>query len=409
MAIMSRTVKNRRDANGLKTDRPGTVYDVNIQYMTHEGRKTYNKKGFATKKEAAQHESEMRTKLAKPGYEATSAKESKQFLAHYLTDWLERYGTNNLRPNTLSGYKTNIFKHIIPEIGSITLQDLSGRNLDDLYTRLLAKGLAMNTVKYVHRTLSVAMEHARRYHLIENNPAKDILTRFQSTVEIPDPYDVKQMQSLLKSAVNTRWELIIILAGLYGMRRNEVLGLKWKHVDFEEKTFEIVTQLATPKMITDNELSAPLKESFSVRTLPITIEVEPIFRRQYDQMKINEESPDYAVHDLVICHPNGKPLSASHVSREFNQLLVKIKMPHIRFHDLRHSAATNMHELSGDFFTVGDILGHSLKGVGIQLGIKGGLEAVTERYIDVRIERKRIVLEKYHRAVLKPKKREMER
>ena len=71
----------------------------------------------------------------------------------------------------------------------------------------------------------------------------------------------------------------------YGMRRNEVLGLKWKHVDFEEKTFEIVTQLATPKMITDNELSAPLKESFSVRTLPITVEVEPIFQRQYDQMK----------------------------------------------------------------------------------------------------------------------------
>lgn len=84
-------------------------------------------------------------------------------------------------------------------------------------------------------------------------------------------------------------------------------------------------------------------------------------------------------------------------------------MPHMRFHDLRHSAATNMHELSGDFFTVGDILGHSLKGVGIQLGIKGGLEAVTERYIDVRIERKRTVLDKYHRAVFNPKKRELER
>ena len=68
-----------------------------------------------------------------------------------------------------------------------------------------------------------------------------------------------------------------------------------------------------------------------------------------------------------------------------------------------------MHELTGDFFTVGEILGHSLKGIGIQLGITGGLEAVTERYVDVRIERKRTILEKYHKAVLKSKNREIER
>jgi hypothetical protein len=70
------------------------------------------------------------------------------------------------------------------------------------------------------------------------------------------------------------------------------------------------------------------------------------------------------------------------------------------FH-LSSSLGGNMHQLRGDFYTVGEILGHSLKGIGNQLGIIGGLEAVTERYVDVRLERKRMVLESYHKALQK--------
>ena len=75
-------------------------------------------------------------------------------------------------------------------------------------------------------------------------------------------------------------------------------------------------------------------------------------------------------------------------------------MERIRFHDLRHTAATNMHELTGDFYTVGKILGHSLKGVGIQLGISTNMESTTARYVDVRLDRIRIVLQTYHDAMI---------
>lgn len=74
-------------------------------------------------------------------------------------------------------------------------------------------------------------------------------------------------------------------------------------------------------------------------------------------------------------------------------------MPHIRFHDLRHSAATNMHELTGDFYTVGEILGHTLKGIGLSLGISTNMADITARYVDVRLDRKRTVLEAYHNAM----------
>ena len=105
---------------------------------------------------------------------------------------------------------------------------------------------------------------------------------------------------------------------------------------------------------------------------------------------------------LFIAKPDGSPQRRDRMSANFGQLIRHLEMPHIRFHDLRHTAATNMHQLTGDFYTVGEILGHTLKGIGISLGISTNLEAVTAQYVDVRLERKQSVLQTYHKA-LQPK------
>ena len=106
--------------------------------------------------------------------------------------------------------------------------------------------------------------------------------------------------------------------------------------------------------------------------------------------------------DLVIAKPNGAPERSNRISANFGQLLRHQSMPHMRFHDTRHSAATNMHELTGDFYTISQILGHSLKGIGIQLNMSNNLESVTAQYVDVRLNRKAVVLDTYHTAVLDP-------
>ena len=87
------------------------------------------------------------------------------------------------------------------------------------------------------------------------------------------------------------------------------------------------------------------------------------------------------------------------MSTAFGQLIRHLEMPHLRFHDLRHTAATNMHQLTGDFYTVGEILGHTLKGIGMSLGISTNFDAVTAQYVDVRLDRKKTVLEIYHKAL----------
>ena len=213
------------------------------------------------------------------------------------------------------------------------------------------------------------------------------------------------MRALLANVAGTKWELIIVLGGFYGLRLSEILGLRWRNVDLEAKTFAVVEQLpfGIPAGTVTIDNMAPVKSS--ERVLPITELTLPYFQRQLNLQ--NEQKAllagaeqTYYDNDLVIAKANGVPERRDRISANFGQLLRHLEMPHMRFHDLRHSAATNMHQLTGDFFTIGMILGHSLKGVGIQLGISNNLESVTAQYVDVRLDRNQVVLDEYHKAVL---------
>ena len=110
-------------------------------------------------------------------------------------------------------------------------------------------------------------------------------------------------------------------------------------------------------------------------------------QKTYCQKALIEASGGvYYDNKLFIAKPDGSPQRRDRMSANFGQLIRHLEMPHIRFHDLRHTAATNMHQLTGDFYTVGEILGHTLKGIGMSLGISTNLEAVTAQYVNVRLE-----------------------
>ncbi len=404
MSVTPRQVKNKRNQDGVSTSRTGTVYDVFIRYKTDEGYKTYGKRGFLTKQEALNHEAEMRTKLTRPGYQPLQTSESKQTVKEYLETWVENHGKANLRPSTFAGYKSHIKNHILPYVGNVPLKQLTPAMLDNMFQKLFDKGLSQSTVRYAQRILSVALEAARKYRYIETNPARDIITKFGKNGKTPDPYTVEQMQRLMCNCIGTEWEMIIVLSGMYGLRRNEVLGLRWDNVDLKNKTFSVVEQLpykVPPGTMTITEM-APTKSND--RVLPITDTTLPYFERQLALQQKQKElaqlsGQEYYDNNLVVAKPNGAPLRADRVTNNFGQMLRHLEMPHIRFHDLRHSAATNMHQLTGDFYTVGEILGHTLKGIGISLGISTNLEAVTAQYVDVRLDRKKAVLDTYHNAL----------
>ncbi|MEL7608810.1 MAG: tyrosine-type recombinase/integrase [Bacillota bacterium] len=403
MAIYQRQVVNKKRADGLRTGKAGVVYDVYIKYKIQGTYKTYAKRGFLNRREASVHEAEMKLKFARSGESFAIQVNSKRSVSEYLTEWLESYARNNLRPTTYAAYKHNVFRYAIPAIGAIKLTHLNAQKLDTLYNNLRDKGLAINTIKYIHRTLSIALEHAKSYQYIPFNPARDVLTKFNATPNIPAPYTIQQMKALIELVKETYWEMIIILGGLYGLRRNEILALTWNDICMDKQCFEVNKQLA-PGCDRKQITTAPLKQDANngVRKriiLPITKQVLPFFEQQFIQYCLNKESlgDSYYDNNLVVCRKNGVAFNPPVISSDFKPLLQSLQMPHIRLHDLRHSAATNMHELSGDFFTVGSILGHSLKSLGLYTGLSDG---ATGQYISVRLERKRKVLEQYHEAVL---------
>lgn len=400
MSVTTRQVKNKRTADGGSTARAGTVYDVFIRYKTADGYKTYGKRGFLTKKEALAHEAEMRVKLSNPGFEPIKAAEAKQTVQEYLEEWVEIHGKANLRPSTFAGYKCHIKNHIVPYIGNVPLKKLTPAMIDNMLKQFADKGLSTSTCRYAQRILSVAFEAARKYRYIETNPARDILTKFGKEAKTPDPYTVEQMQHLMALGSGNEWEMIFVLSGLYGLRRNEVLGLRWSNVDLRNKRFAVVEQLPfkVPPGTTEITEMAPN------RILPITDVTLPFFVRQQQLQQKQRELAElsgqsYYDNHLVVAKADGSPARADRVTNNFGQFLRHQNMPHIRFHDLRHSAATNMHELTGDFYTVGEILGHTLKGIGFSLGISTNMADVTARYVDVRLDRKRTVLEAYHNAM----------
>ncbi len=125
-----------------------STYDVNIKYKTPDGYKTYAKKGFATKKEALQHEAEMRAKLINPSFIATASAQAKQTVQDYLLEWVENHGALNLRPSTFAGYKNNINNHIIPCIGHVQMRQVTPAMLDNIFQKLFEKRLSQSSVRY---------------------------------------------------------------------------------------------------------------------------------------------------------------------------------------------------------------------------------------------------------------------
>lgn len=258
---------------------------------------------------------------------------------------MESYARVNLRPSTYNRYKRMLNNYITPYIGNIPLNELAPPIVDKMFQDIVEKGLKPSTAAWAKRVLSVALGHARKYRYIETNAARDTLIKFGKSDKTPDPCTPDQVRSLLERVSGTEWEMPVVLGGLYGMRRSEILGLRWRNVDPENNTFDVVEQLpfhVPPKTTTISEMAPPKSNR---RRLPITEEARPFFRRQAalqtaQREQVKQQGNPYYENDLVVAKANGTPQAANWISNGFGKLLAELDMPHIRFHDLRHTYAT---------------------------------------------------------------------
>ena len=391
MAIIPRTVKRMKDDLGMRGDSKGTVYDVRIAYKDSHGKwKNYCKRGFLTRDEATVHEGEMTKALKMEGRRPKPAAMSKITLRDYGEKWLENIHRQKLKPNTVEGYTRNLRKYVFPNIGSIPIRELCAEDLDNLYDKLESgklfedgAGLADNSIKYIHRTISTMLRKACRGRdaIIEHNPAFEVERAFRSKAKTPTPYSFAEVRCLLEVGKGTLWDLINILSCVYGMRISEILGLRWCDFNLDEGYFWVIEQASRGMATID------LKEDASNRILPV---IEPLrIALQEHRTRQTATAPD----DFVVCNVDGSIITRVALSARFRVLLIRNDMRHIRFHDTRHTAATNMYLLTGDVYTIGQILGQSTNKVTALNRIAVRDEGITtETYILGSLEKKAEVL-----------------
>lgn len=299
------------------------------------------------------------------GYE--SIEPMNLLLSQHIMQWMEA-NKPNIANTTYDQYLNILVNHIQPYFDSrgITVSRLTAGDLEDYYTFEISSGLSANSVIKHHAIIRTALQWAVKHRYIKENVAdfadKPSRVRYQGA----EPYTVQEIATLLQLTQNEAIAVPIFLASFYGLRRSEILGLRWSSIDFQQGTISIMTTVVREKH--GNEIQTVVRDhttktESSMRTLPLCPYTFQYFtalrQRQQYQREICGSSYDIRFLDFVCVDQMGTLLQPDYVSQKFQKLLQQYNLRRIRFHDLRHSCATIMLYLG---YTLKDIqtwLGHS--------------------------------------------------
>ena len=277
-------------------------------------------------------------------------------LAKYLEEWLLVHATS-IRPKTAEQYNQICKQHIIPNLGSIKLKDLQAGHIQSLYSKKLASGTSKRTVVLIHAVLMRSLKQAEKMGIIGKNPVLAVTRPKVERKEMKVLND-GQVRSLLSAAAGERYEAAFWLAVSTGMRLGELVGLKWADIEWTNKQLRVQRQVQ--RLSTGLAFSEP-KTKTSRRMIALGSEpVEKLRKHLVSQSKDRQKAGEsWIENDLIFPSVIGTPLDPSNLYHIFKELLKKAQLPPIRFHDLRHTAATLMLLQGTHPKIVQERLGHS--------------------------------------------------
>lgn len=285
----------------------------------------------------------------------------------FLIDWLDVV-RSKIAVTTYASYVSNVEKSIIPffDPKQLTLKQLEHRpqHIQEYYQHLLSEGLAPATVIRRHANIHSCLQYAFRLGLVKSNPADRIekpgKNRFHTSI-----YNQRELQQLFLVAKDDPLELPILAAAFYGLRRSEVIGLKWSAIDFERKTICINHTVVQTTLNGHTKIIQKdgTKTASSYRTLPLVPPFEKLLCKVKETQIQNQQSfgrdycKDYL--DYVCVDPIGHLLKPNFVTQHFALLLERNSLKKIRYHDLRHSCASLLYASGVGLKEIQEWLGHS--------------------------------------------------
>jgi integrase len=290
-------------------------------------------------------------------------KPDKVTLGSFLARWLQDYAWPNLSAETAQAYEIMARSHLIPALGNIQLQQLTPARLQAYYTEKLTSGrrdgnggLSPRTVRHHHRLLHVALGSAVKLQLVQRNVADSVDAPKFRPKEM-QTFDEEGMLSFLESVRDTEYHSVFYTALFTGMRRSELLALRWSDVDLD---FGVISINRSLHHLADKSfVFQPPKTVKSRRQVPLSPSTSIVLRKHRDDQRSERLLMGHPAteNDLVFCHVDRSPLLPHSVSQAWRRLAKQAGFPDIRLHDARHTHATLMLEQGVNWKIISERLG----------------------------------------------------
>ena len=290
----------------------------------------------------------------------------------FMKAWLEVVRTTVV-PTTFGGYQTTVMKKFIPyfEPKQLALANVQAKDLQTFYLHEM-KTLSGTTVKHEHALLHKILKHAYRMDLISHNPADKVdpprAERFEGSA-----YTEEELALLIEKSWDHKLGLLIYVTALLGLRRSEVLGLRWKAIDFKENKITINHTVTETRIDGQTVIVASdrTKTKSSYRTFPMSESVREKLLAWREVQKQNRKICGNCYNmidiDYVFTDEMGNRFKPRYIEDAFPKILERNGLRKIRFHDLRHTCASLMHKMGLSPKEVQDYLGHSTVSVTLNI------------------------------------------
>lgn len=295
---------------------------------------------------------------------------SKTTMAQHMERWLDHV-KSQISPRTHERYSEIVRKNIIPPLGAVFITKLRPAQISDAYAKALASGrvdgkggLAPTTVVYMHRLIKHALAQAVRWELLNRNPA-DAVRPPKIERSTLNTFDMAQTVDLIEAVRGTRLMIPVTLGVLCGLRRGEIAALRWRNVDLQAGKLTIVE--SAEQTAAGVRYKPP--KSGRGRTVALSATMAGELRahrlRQAEELlRIGIRQSDAT---FVYAREDGEPMQPRSLTHAWQMAIGKIKLPRVRFHDLRHAHATHLLSSGVHPKVASERLGHSRVGITLDL------------------------------------------